>query len=316
MRLDKQAVVNRVIEIAQDKSIDESIKLVLVIGELNSSKYTIDESEEEKAEQTAYAWESLYRKANAEWSHCLSTIQQLREERDEYKQFCEESHQKSVDLYNETVELTLSLIRTQGEAARLREALEWYADEANHKSVHPVSDYRQYISNVQVDKGYKARQALSSHTEDTGTAGEFIGVTFTGKLATPSEDTGIQKVHGIEWIRFVPQVAKEQLEETEYLIFYDGRIVQATHDAMGAFFYRDTKAGMVIYPYRSISHYAEFNVPGITEDKPILQPTPDPVRDNCVTFNAPGQFTCQCEPGTCRDASITIPGITDGGETE
>lgn len=41
-----------------------------------------------------------------------------------------------------------------------------------------------------------------------------------------------------------------------------------------------------------------------------VQRQPDPIRDNCATFKAPGQFTCQCPPGTCRDS-----GIKDGRES-
>lgn len=44
MRLDKEQVVHRAIEIANDTSIDSSVKMFMLIGELNSSKYTIDES--------------------------------------------------------------------------------------------------------------------------------------------------------------------------------------------------------------------------------------------------------------------------------
>ena len=50
----------------------------------------------------------------------------------------------------------------QGEAARLREALKWYADKDNY-DWYEVGDVP-----VMQDEGRLAREAISSHTEDTG----------------------------------------------------------------------------------------------------------------------------------------------------
>ena len=46
--------------------------------------------------------------------------------------------------------------RTQSEITKLREALEWYADEKNYWAKNYIQD----LASVQTDKGQKARAAL------------------------------------------------------------------------------------------------------------------------------------------------------------
>jgi hypothetical protein len=65
----------------------------------------------------------------------------------------------------------------------------------------------------------------------------------------------------IEWKKFDPKTAPDEIEENEYLILTNGRITQATHDAMQRFFLRPNDDGEVVYSYRHITHYAEINFP-------------------------------------------------------
>lgn len=66
----------------------------------------------------------------------------------------------------------------------------------------------------------------------------------------------------IEWKKFDPKTAGDEIEEDPHLIFVNGWAVMATHDAMGGYFSRPTDDGEIVYSYSSITHYAEINYPG------------------------------------------------------
>lgn len=66
----------------------------------------------------------------------------------------------------------------------------------------------------------------------------------------------------IEW-KPLPAEPGEALEENEFIIYLpnSARAITATHDAMNGYFYYETEDTRHVFPYRYVTHYAEFNIP-------------------------------------------------------
>lgn len=70
----------------------------------------------------------------------------------------------------------------------------------------------------------------------------------------------------IDWKPFNPKTAGDEIEENTFLILLkNGRIEQATHDAMYQWFNKPYEDYDVTYSYSNITHYAEYNLPNETE---------------------------------------------------
>lgn len=86
-------------------------------------------------------------KVNDKWLDVHSKLSLVEEDLFYEKRSNEENHAKYVAAYHEL--------------AAKDKVLEWYADENNRKLKYAVNDYRRFISEIDVDKGHRARTILA-----------------------------------------------------------------------------------------------------------------------------------------------------------